>query len=286
MANIFLAWQNRTDEGTLTGGSWAPTLPLTNLQNRQVQKVARTNDATNASTKFDIDLAAARPIGVLALVVHNISVSGKVRITGATSSSYTSPEYQSAWITVWPSGVIPLELLEWEDDNFWLGTLTSDQRAGYQSPFIHQLPSVQSLRYWRVEIDDTSNAAAFIQIGRLFMARGWTPTVNYAYGAGLSYQDPTPIETSLSGAEFFDQRSKYRVMNFGLEYITDTEAYSYALELQRLAGISGEVLVVPDSATASSQPMRSFVGRLKQLGPVKQPKPTAFTVDFEVKELL
>lgn len=287
MANIFLAWQNRTDEGTLTGGSWLSALPLVNLQNRQVQKVARSTNALLASTKFDIDLGATRTVGVLALIVQNMSVSAKVRITGASSSSYTSPEYQSAWVDVWPSGVIAQDLLEWEDDNFWLGTMTSEQRAGYQSPFIHLLPTAQALRYWRVEIDDTTNSVGYVQIGRLFIAKGWTPTVNYAYGAGLGYQDPTPVETSLSGAEFFDIRSKYRVMSFSLEYITDTEAYNYALELQRLAGVSGEVLVVPDGGTdLGQQPLRSYVGRLKQLGPVKHPKPAAFTVDFEVKELL
>jgi hypothetical protein len=119
------------------------------------------------------------------------------------------------------------------------------------------------------------------------MARGWSPIVNYTYGAGLGYQDPTPVETSLSGAEYFDVRSKFRVMNFSLEYMTDTEAYSYALELQRVAGISGEVLVMPDGGTdIGLQPIRSFVGRLRQIGSVTQPQPSAFNVNFEVKELL
>lgn len=286
MANIFLAWQNRADEGTLSGGSWLSTLPLVNLQNRQVQKVARSSNATTAATRFDLDLGAAKSVSVVALVVHNIGVSGKVRITGASNSGFTSPEYQSAWIDVWPAGMIPQELLEWEDDNFWLGTLSAEARAGYQSPFIHILPSTLALRHWRVEVDDTTNTAGYIHIGRLFIAQGWRPTVNYAYGAGLGYDDPTPVDTSLSGAEFFDQRSKYRVMSFRLEYISGTEAYSYALQLQRLAGISGEVLVVPDSDEAVLQPVRSFVGRLRQIGQVAQPKPTAYTVNFEIKELL
>lgn len=286
MANIFLAWQNRADEGTLSGGSWLSTLPLANLQNRQVQKVARSTNATLGSTKFDLDLGSAKPVSVVALVVHNIGVSGKVRVTGASNGTFTSPEYQSAWVDVWPTGMIPQDLLEWEDDNFWLGTLSAEARAGYQSPFIHILPSTTSLRYWRVEIDDTTNAAGYIHIGRLFIAQGWRPTVNYAYGAGLGYDDPTPVDTSLSGAEYFDHRSKYRLMSFRLEYITGTEAYSYALQLQRLSGISGEILVVPDSDEAVLQPVRSFVGRLKQIGQVTQPKPTAYSVNFEIKELL
>jgi hypothetical protein len=426
MANIFLAWQNRADEGVLSGGSWLTALPLVNLQNRQVQKVGRTTNTAQTSTRFDIDLQSSKQIGVLALVVHNISVSGRVRVSASNSSTAwtnllsnpssfenaawtkatcnvtanadTAPDgtvtadllvatsvnsgvyqavaiagstefqgsvwlraaapttlnivtiqstttliettcnvttdwqkftvsgttdagttsigfyiggngsFQSAeavyawdanlltglgiifeggWNDVWPAGVIPQDLLEWEDDNFWLGTLSQEARAGFQSPYILRLPNVENMRYWRVEISDTSNSDGYVQIGRLFMARGWTPTINYTYGASLGYQDPTPVETSLSGAEYFDIRSKFRVFTFKLDYISDTDAYSYALELQRLAGISGEVLIIPDGGEdLAQQPLRSFVGRLRQIGSVSQPQPTTYSVNFEVKELL
>ena len=427
MANIFLAWQNRADEGTLAGGSWTASLPLTNLQNRTVQKVARSTNVNASSTQFTLDLQQSRVISALALVGHNISVLGKVRVNGSDSAaawtnlltnesdftnaawtkatvtvtgnntiapdgtttadrlaataanssvsqtvtigaaqaytgsvwlradapttisivtiqtpsntvaevvcnvttvwqkftiqgttvagttsmgfyvggnnSFSTGEtvyawdaevvlgtgavYESGWNEVWPAGIIPTELLEWEDDNFWLGTLTQEQRAGFQSPYILRINTLSSLRYWRVEISDTTNPAGWIQIGRLFMARGWTPSVNYVYGAGLGYQDPTPVDTSFSGAEFFDIRQKFRVMQFRLDYISDSEAYSYALELQRLAGISGEVLVQPDGGeNPGQQPLRSFVGRLRQMSQVTQPQPSTFSVDFEVKELL
>lgn len=456
MANIFLAWQNRADEGSLSGGSWLTSLPLTNLQNRQVQKVARSSNANASSTRFDIDLSAPRPVGVLALVVHNISATGKLRLLGASSTAAfenlittfasefdnaawsknnvtitantgltlapdgsatadaitgnattecwirrdftlagtstiteaaffkagsgslagititwhtggttqtcaatinlstgvvttptgtatamsaraidagngwwrmvvsgtgtssgntqvrveltadgnsgrtifawgafltatTPPTYETGYMDVWPSGVIPQDLLEWEDDNFWLGTISQQARAGFQSPYIHKLNSASPVtsRYWRVEILDSNNSDGYVQIGRLFMARGWTPVVNYAYGASIGYQDPTPIDTALSGAEYFDVRNKFRVLNFTLDYLTDSEAYNYALELQRLAGVSGEVLVMPDGGEdISVQPLRSFVGRLRQIGAVRHPNPTAYSVSFEVKELL
>lgn len=426
MANITLAWNNRADGGTLSGGSWSSLLPLANLQNRQVQKVSRSNNVTTASTQFVIDLGQARTIGVFALVVHNISVTGEVRIigsddasaftnlltfpsefenavwtkatttvtvnattapdgtttadlltaTGANSgvyqsvtigpstaymasvwlrastptsiqivtiqlpsstvttttcnvttnwqkfsisgttqstttsmqfyvggnSTFTTGEavfawgadvvtgsgaiYDSGWNNVWPSGMVPTSLLDWEDDNFWLGTLSQNARAGYQSPYIHILSAQQSLRYWRVEISDTSNTDGYVQIGRLFMASTWVPSVNYSYGAGLGYQDPTQVDVSLSGAEFFDTRSRFRVFDFDLEYIQGTEAYGYALELQRIAGTSGEVLVVPDVDDSTNLPARAFVGRLSQLGPVKQPQPQAYSCSFSIKELL
>lgn len=286
MANIYLAWQNRTDTASLSSGSWNALLPLANLQNRQVQKVARSADTALASTKFDVDLGAAYQISVLALIVHNISVSGKVRITASDTATFTALAYDSGWVSVWPAGVIPISLLEWEEDNFWLGTLSANARAGYQSPFINILPSTVTQRYWRVEINDTGNSDGYVQIGRLFMARGWRPGINYAYGASLGYEDPTPVDVSLSGAEFFDVRSKFRVFGFDIDYITDSDAYAYALELQRIAGVSGEVLMCQDTDDAARMPQRAFVGRLRQIGGVTQATPTSHSARFEIKELL
>lgn len=457
MANITLAWQNRTDEGTLSGGSWLSTLPLTNLQDRTVQKVARSSNALTESTQFDIDLSQARSIGALALVVHNISVSGKFRVTaadasasfsnyisspsnmtaagwttsnltvsadvatapdggaladklvedvtatplshsvlfaasgvaddailtasvyvkaaertfcrvsvrtksnsfpgcivnlstGVITSTISSPvstsvtdagdgwyrvtvtadvgvgatqpaaviflyqsastisyigdgvsgiyawgasltlgdgiDYDSGWRAVWPSGMIPQSLLEWEEDNFWLGTLSSNSRAGYQSPLVHLLPTAQVFRYWRVEISDATNSDGYVQVGRLFISSSWTPAINYTLGATLGYTDSSPVDRSLSGAEFFDVRSRAREFELGLDGLTDSEAYDYALQIQRLAGTTGEVLVVPDSADTSRVAIRSYLGRLVGLSPLEQVQQNRHRVGFRIRELL
>ena len=426
MANLTLAWQNRTDEGTLAGGSWQAALPLANLQNRLVQKVARSTNAAVTSTQFTIDLGQARNIGVVALMAHNISASGRVRVTSSDSTSawtnlltagsdfsnaawvkatttvatdvtnapdgtatadrltatsansgvyqqvnigalqpysfevwmradapttlslvtiqapsntttsascnvttnwqkfrvqgttvagttaiqcyvggnstFSTGEvvyawdaellagsgilYDSGWVEVWPSGMIPQSLLEWEDDNFWLGTLSQSAVAGYKSPYIHLPASSQTMRHWRVEVGDTSNPDGYVQIGRLFLASSWTPSVNFAYGAGLGFEDPTPVEQSLSGAEFFDVRSRYRVFEFELQFIQASEAWASMMDLQRLSGSFGEVLVVPDRDDPTTQPARAFVGRLRQMGAIRQVQPGAFAVSYQVKELI
>ena len=426
MANLTLAWNNRADSSALSGGSWQTTLPLTNLQSRQIQRVARSLNALTSSTQFRIDCGQARAIGVFALVAHSISVLGRVRITGSDSASawtslltnasefdnaawtkatttvvanaITAPDgtatadrltatgadssvsqsvvigaaqpfsyevwmradvattvslvtqqtpsstvvstvcalttdwqkfrvqgttvagttaitcyvggsssfstgesiyawdaellagtgivFEGGWTAVWPSGAIPESLLEWEDDNFWLGTLSQSAIAGYQAPFIELVAPQQVLQHWRVEIADTSNPDGTVQIGRLFMAQTWVPTVNISYGSGLGFEDPTPIEMSLSGAEYFDVRSRFRVFDFELQYLGSTEAYTSALDLQRQAGASGEVLVVPDFDDPSTQPARAFLGRLRQMSQVRQPKPSAFVVAYQAKELI
>lgn len=283
--NVYFAWNTRTDVGVLSGGSWLSTLPLPNLQTKQVQKVARSNGVTLGATQFSIDLGAAYAIDGTALVVHNMGASAKVRISGS-SDNFATTTFTSGWVDVWPSGIIPQYLLEWEDDNFWLGTMTAAQRAGYQSPFIYLLATAQILRYWKFEIDDTTNSAGYVQIGRLFMAKGFRPTYNMSYGADLGYNDPADIETSLSGAEYFNLKSKYRVHNFTLEFLSASEGYQQILDMQRTMGITGEVLIVPDSSDAATSGMRNMLGRMEKLGALSQPFFNTYSIPMTIKELI
>lgn len=284
MANILLAWRNRIDDATLSGGSWVSTLPLNNLKTRQIQKVARSTNAVLASTLFVADLTQGRSIGVLALAGHNISAIGRVRVMGHTANSWGAPTYDSGWIDVWPAGIVPIELQAWEMDEFWIGSLTAEFRNSYRSPFIHVLPAEQYLRYWRVEIDDTANSAGYVQIGRVFMSQVWRPAVNYDYGAELGFEDQSVVETSLSGAEYFDQRPSYRVLRFTLAGMSDYEGNLFALDLQRVTGITGEVLVVPDSDDARSILVSAYLGRIRRLAGLQNRNIDRTSGAFEIKE--
>lgn len=286
MANVFLAWQNRIDLATLAGGSWSASLPLSNLKNPVIQKVARSSNATLASTQFTIDMGVARPIGVMALLAHSISPIGKVRFRGYEVAGFSTVVYDSGWIDAWPPDMVPMAQRNWEEDNFWTGQVSLDSLVGLQSPFIHILSSEQYLRYWKVEIDDTANVDGFVEIGRVIIARGWRPGVNYTYGAEVSYFDPSPSVTTLSGTMYFDERPRGRVFRFGLDAMSSTEAYGYALEMQRLAGVIGEVLLVPDSDDTGNLPLRAFAGRLTALNGIGVPDPSRFTGTFELKEII
>lgn len=286
MANILLAWQNRIDTATLSGGSWNASLPLNNVKSIVYQKVARTSNLALANTQFAIDFGKARPVGVLALLAHSISESGRFRVNGNDTASFTSPAYNSGWIDCFPSGTLPPDVLNWEDDNFWFGRLSQDDLANLQSPIVHVLSSEQNLRYWRVEIDDGFNADGYIDIGRVVFARAWRPGLNYSYGADTSYFDNSPSVTTLSGTEYFDERPRGRAFQFTLDALTDTETYNYALEMQRIAGVVNEVLIIPDSEETGLIPLRAFAGRLTALNGIKVTQPTRHSASFEIKEIM
>lgn len=288
MATILLSYNNRSDVATLSGGSWLASLPLTNLQDRRLGKVARSSNALTTSTTFDIDLGASAtyPIGVYALVAHNLSASATVRIRASGDPTFATSLYDSGTVSAWPAGLIPTSLLEWENSNFWLGTISDQARAGFRSPYVCINTARTLARYHRVSISDTTNTDGYCQLGRLFLADIWSPTYNYQSGASLGWSDPTVIDTSVGGTRYYDQRNRYRTFTFRLGWVTQTEAYTQAMEMQRLVGMSGEVLVIPDSADATNGLRRNFLGRMSSLKQLPISETGLFSFDAELEEVI
>jgi hypothetical protein len=282
-----MAWPNLIDQTTVGGGAWLASLPANNIKNNRLSKVARSSNALITSTILNLDLGASPvSVGCIALVVHNLSTSAKVRIRGDDAADFATPIYDSGWIDVWPAGVIPQELLEWEDDNFWLGTISQNAIAGYRAPYTHYLPAAQTLRYWRIEMDDTGNTDGWLQVGRVFIGKVWAPAYNMKYGVTFGYTDATVSETSLTGEEFFDVRSRTREHKFELGFLSKEEAFSHVLAMQQQLGTSGEMLISQDRDDAANVPRTCFLGRMKSISPITSPNCNIWTTSFEIKEIL
>lgn len=289
--NIMLGFPNRIDQATLSGGSWTAGLPLTNLQNRLFARVARTTNAQTGSTQFVIDLGEPRRINIFALINHNISVTAKIRIETSGQSDFSTIQ-DSYYGDVW-NGVAntywDINALEWENDNFWIGSYSAEDIAGFTSISTQILDNFRSARYFRIRIEDSSNPAGYIQVGRVFIGPSIQPAANYSYGSGFGYETNTAVETALNGAEFFDVREPLRSIRFTLEMMSNDEAYGSFLEIIRRAGIHGEIFVIPDPEDEFNGLRRNFMGRNRQLNPLEQAiyadGDIANSMAFEIKEL-
>lgn len=439
MGNVTLGFPNNVDTSSLAGGSWVSTLPITNMQNRSIGKVARTTDVTKASTQFTTTLNAAKRINVLSFTNHNLSLIAKYRIrasneasitnltlyseqfqqaawvktnttvsanstvapdstttadtltasasnaiilqdlgvlsstsytfsvwlkrltgTGAVSltldggstytavvptttwtrfsitqtlanpdagikistngdavyawgtqvesaiipsSYYTSVatvgvrpagyidtwqdyKYNSGWTDVYPV-IYPYPILEWSDDNWYSGRPTLDDISGYTTCLVHLLPTEMFARYWKIEFDDTLNSAGYLQIGRMLIAPIWQPTIGISVGGlNIGWETKTSNQETISGSEYFQRRTPYRVANFSLDLLTEDEAFAKAFEIQRRAGIDQEILYIqsPDDTVHSLR--RRFLARLRQLSPIEFPYGNFNKAGFELRELL
>ena len=280
-----IGFPNRIDAATLSGGSWLAARPLTKLQNRTLGDVARSTNLALASTRMDIDLGSAKNIRAIDIRNHNISLQGKYRITASNDSGFATLTYDSGWALAWPI-VYPFGSLEWEDDNWWSGRYTEEQRAGYIPATTHLLAANKLSRYWRIEIDDALNADGYVQFGRVFIGPAWQPTNNMSFGASIGWETTTEVQETRSGSEYFDVQTPFRVARFALDWMTEDEGMANAFELQRQAGIHKEVLWIHDPEDTIHALRRRFLGRLRQLSPIEFPYATVSKNAFEIKELL
>lgn len=439
MGNVTLGFPNNVDTSTLAGGSWVSTLPITNMQNRSIGKVARTTDDATSSTQFTTTLSAARRINVLSFTNHNLSLIAKYRIrasneasitnitlyseqfqqtdwvkTNATisansivapdtattadtitasasnatviqdlgvlgSAAYTfsvwlkrltgigaisltldggstytavtlttswtrfsitqtlaNPDagikistngdaiyawgtqvesaiipssyypsvasvgvrpagyidswqnykYNSGWSDVYPV-IYPYPILEWSDDNWWSGRPTLDDISGYTTCLVHLLPTEMFARYWKIEFDDTLNSDGYIQIGRMLIAPTWQPAIGIAQGGlNIGWETRTSSQETISGSEYFQKRTPYRVATFTLDKLTEDEAFAKAFEIQRRAGIDQEILYIHDPADTAHSLRRRFLARLRQLSAIEFPYGNFNKAGFELRELL
>ena len=265
MANVLLAYPNLTDGSTLSGGSWQA--PLTNLQDRRLARVARTADCTTPNTQFVVDLGKDRKLQVVSLVSHNMSTQGQWRVLMGDDPTFASNKYDSGWQVAWPV-VYPFGSLEWEDDNWWDCTISQDDRAGYPGILLDVLPSIVLARYVQVLFNDTSNAAGYLQFGRLFLSPSWQPATNMQYGASMNWETDTKVARSLGSVPYFDRKNPRRVHKLTLPVLTDAEAKGTVFEMQRKLGMDGELLVAWDPTDNINLIRQSFVGRMRALNPI------------------
>ena len=285
MANCIIGFPNRIDTSVLSGGGWVASLPITNFQNRTIGRVARTLDATLPNCIINIDLTKAYSSNIVALVNHNISLDAKCRWRASSDPSFSTAIYDSGWIAAWPI-IYPYPLLEWEDDRWWSGKNTADQLGAYYHSLVNILPSAVVARYWRLEINDTTNPAGFIQAGRIFIGPSWQPVKNASYGLTTGWETKTDVQTALGGAEYFGRRVPYRVTKFTLDYLTEDDGMANAFDIDAQAGIDQEVFWVYDPADTVHDQRRQYLGRFQVLNPLQYPVFNTTTKAYEIKELL
>lgn len=285
MAHAILAYGNRADSATLSGGDWEATLPLTNLQDRRLGRVARTDGVDSADTKFDADFGAVRLFRVVSLVGHNGSLTGTCRFRLSNDPTFATSLADSGVMDIWPS-VYPTEVLDWFAENYWTGQYTDEERSGYTAAMTYVLPTTVAARYLRVEIDDEDNADGYLQFGRLFAADGWQPVRNMVYGAQIGWTDRTEVQEAISGAEYFDVRTPARSVQFGLEAMDEDEAMARGFEFQRQIGVSGECFFIWDPDDTVHALRRQFLCRPRTLSMIEHPGPNRWRAPYELKELL
>lgn len=272
MGNPVIATPALSDAATLTASSAPATLPVSNLQGEQPGVVWRALDP--AASWVEVDLGAASAINLVALLHHNLGSAATWRIrAAATQGDLTAaPGYDSTAITAWPTA----GLEDWGTVNsvLWLAA------------------APQSFRWWRIDLADAANPAGFLEAGRLYIADAWQPSRNLEYGWSTAWQDPSEFALALGGQEYAVERRRRRLIQFTIPIVAESqaaaeaEAYGKAFELQRLRGLSGDVLAIRDPDNAAQLQRQTIYGRMAELRPIVNTAFNIFTTRFAFREML
>lgn len=288
MGNPLFAFPDRTLGATLSGGSWLAGLPLANLKDPLLSKVARSTDDALASTKFDFDLGADRVIRVLAICRHNASAVATARWTFYSDAGRTQLAHDTGWLpfylNFWPVGA-----QEWEEPESWSGTLSAEDLAAYnpKPDLWHVLAQPIFKRYGRLEVSDTANPDGYFELGRSFIAPALQAVQGVMIDPSAGWQSQTQVEKSLGGVEYFGTRRAARVIAGTCDYLTTAEGMVMGFDRQRRLDIHGELYFVwdPDD-TLLLYRQRSMLGRFVELDPLAFPYFNGTRNPFSLKEII
>ena len=259
-SNSFLiGWPNRAPDAAFSGGNWLASLPLSNLRNRQLWQVARSANAANVSTQFNVDLGSTAILRCLALPGSNFSKNARYRLQFGTTLG-GNDVHDTMWNQAWTlsfEGELPM----WEAKSYWAGAVDKP-KAYIGNPYavIHTLPDWIRARFVRVLIDDAGNPDGYVQLGSLFVGSAFQPRFGASWGLKTGW-----VDKSLVRRPFSDRRERYRQVRFQTEHLTRAEA-AMVLELQRLQGTTEDVLWIPYPWSRMESQRWGFLAQMDELG--------------------
>jgi len=279
---MIISSTNYSDGGTLTVDDEVATLPASNLQDQQIVKIWRN---TQTSAQIDVDFGQQRIVDFMALIRHNISQTGTIRWRLSAVSDFSTTVYDSGTIDAWPIveefGTLPWGVFQWG------GRLNPEVAAEYTISSFDVLTTAVQARYLRIDISDSLNADGYLQAGRLIAGPSYRPSVNYANGVQFEFVDESRITKSRGGQTFVDEVERYRVMRFELINLPENEMFGNVFNsIDRLRGVSKDILVIPQPAKSSTWITQNIYGRIRQTQPITNSALTYYGRMIEVEELI
>ncbi len=305
LVNIIIAHPNKINPNpkyatvSFSGGAWQPELPLSNIAVPSLTDVARSVDVAKSSTRFWTDLGQLRDISVFAIPWMRGYLAGdespppkvvkiRVRAFEAEDEALT-PLTDTGWQDLCPV-TYPLGTLPTWHPSFVDGKMTDEdwdevhQNGGM--PFWYLWGTAVTARYWLVEIDASASGYDCIDLPRAIFSPGHQYSVNFVYGANLAWEDPTQVETSMGGAEYFELLDGKMVFKFGIDYLPEDEALTQVRDMQVGRGISGQLFVILHSDDTVHRHRRAMLCRMRTLPPIEYAVYGRDKATFELSQII
>lgn len=230
MANILFLSPRISDQATVTASSEVASLPATFAQNQEPTKKWRTTGCAAEYVVFswspdDLVITHAAVVG------HNLTSAATIRLRLADTvpSLTAAPDKDSGVVSAWPTSGKHTDP-EWAHELSLVGVTNA---VGY--------------RYARLDFADAANPAGFLEFGRIAVGRAWQPSANIDLDPTIGFVPIDVQEPNSYGQTFTDPRP-YAQRQFDLAFsaLDQDDVHDYAMELSRLRGQAGDVIVSID----------------------------------------
>jgi hypothetical protein len=293
VAHFIIYHSNKIDTAAFSGGSWQANLPLSNLYSPSTTKRARSTNAQLTSTQFRMALTKAVILQGLQIIATNLSVAALYRITWYTDSTFSVIVDQTPWINIGESinWTNVGDWLDWLDPNFWLGsqaTVDPDQQG---IDIRHRFSPSQSMRYVKIEFDDTTNAAGYVEVGHVYLGEAYVPSINVAPDPTFQRVALTTMAEAVGGSRYFNRRGSRKRLLVSWQLLPREEVWGEVDEIIRIHDLDRPVYVDLDPDNMQSGRTTSFLARIATLPESKLLEAfweddTGATMGFEFTQVL
>ena len=225
------------------------SLPATNMQKQGRGRITRIM-GTSATIKANVIGTTADGF---ALANHNLENTATIRLR------LYDADNQSGNL-VYDSGVMPVAtIIPW-------GVMRPGLDAwgfAYESA---GMPKIFSLwfdltAYKSLVIDVSSPDNTQIDIGRLFIGSAFVPAINYNWGNGIEWVDPSKHTRTAAGSLKTHSIRAYRRFTYDLGHLSNEERERLSYDLERVTK-SGDVLICLDpTATGRTALEQTMIGK-------------------------
>jgi len=262
MANLTIASTELVQAGTLTASHEESTMPASNLQTDPPDENWR---STNLTSNIMLDLGSAQPINLVSLIGTNAQSGDTVRVRAANTEAdlTSSPGLDTGAVSLW----IESDLSDWE------------YRTWYR-----YFSAAQNYRWWRLDIDASSNTDGFFDAGGLIVDSAYTPDINVQYGFSVQLLDPSQRATMIGGQLRALSRPVRRRFDMTYQFQSEADLYDGLFKLQRKRGTAKSVLAIKDPEATNFAHDTAAYGLLTNLRPIVHQSFNLFEAQMSVEE--
>ena len=260
MGNAALSYINRIETATLSASSDVASMPVTNLAT--AHRAEKWRSGTGNAVFIDADFGAALEIGVIGIFGSNLTATGQWRLRLSATGIGTGELLDTGLVA---AGVVP----------------------GYGQA-LHFPATPIAARWLRVDLSDAAIAAmadGYHEAGILWAGPAFRPERNFDFDAADGWIDPSERSEARGGQLYVDLRDKKRIDGFRLSWLTETEKFEQIMELDRLRGVSGNLLWCRNPGSVY-QNRQAICGTLRDFGEIGHPRVGRYGRAFRIEERL